>query len=147
MAKNLEGSPDAAESRPAGSKEASNARVRDSSHPEDRSQDDEIPLDDFDDAGRRGENEENKDKRDSRLVMGGDVEQTDLKLGLEERSQQNAGFEREVYSGTSSVKTLSEAEITKLTVAAMKAKLKGDKAMYERLMGQVKFFMIHHHRV
>lgn len=137
LAKNLEGSLDASESRAAGSEDASITHVRDSSHAEERSQDGEIPLDDFDDAGRCGENEEKKDKRDSCVVMGGDGGQTDLKLGLEERSEQNAGFEREADSGTSSVKALSEAEITKLTVAAMKAKLKGDKATYERLMGQV----------
>lgn len=147
LAENMEGSPDAAESRTAGSQEVSNTRVRDPSHAEDRSQDGEIPLDDFDDASRRGDNEVKQDKGDSGAVMGGDGGQKYLKLGLEERSEQKAGFERETDSGTATVKALSEAEITKLTVAAMKAKLKGDKATYERLMGQVKFFMVYCHLV
>ena len=36
-------------------------------------------------------------------------------------------------------KVLSEAELTKLAVAAMKAKLKGDKATHARLTEEVRF--------
>lgn len=85
--------------------------------------------------------EDSRDKAANGGVVVGAKQQRAATRATEEEESKGKGKAEEEALSTKPVvvvgKCLSEAELTKLSVAAMKAKLKGDKATHARLMEEV----------